>query len=116
LNRAHLLEGCDLLGVGLDTSLGNYVSQQHASRHSENALFWVQLYPIGSQAIECHAQVTNQVVRLPGFHDYGVYVSLNSSPDVISKNVLHTSLVRSARVSGTKRHRYVAVHPEGHDE
>jgi hypothetical protein len=68
------------------------------------------------QAIECHAQVTNQVVRLPGFRDYVVYVSLNGSPDVISENVLHTSLVRSARVSETKRHRYVAVHHEGRDE
>jgi hypothetical protein len=35
---------------------------------------------------------------------------------VISKNVLHTSLVSSARVSETERHRYVAVHPEGSDE
>jgi hypothetical protein len=25
-NRAHPLEGCDLLGVGLDALLGNYVS------------------------------------------------------------------------------------------
>jgi hypothetical protein len=75
-----------------------------------------QLYPVGSQAIECHAQVVNQVVRLPGFHDYVVYVSLNSSHDVISENVLHTSLVSSARISETKRHRYVVVHPEGRDE
>jgi hypothetical protein len=30
--------------------------------------------------------------------------------------MLHTSLVRSARVSETKRHHYVAVYPEGRDE
>jgi hypothetical protein len=35
---------------------------------------------------------------------------------VISENMLHASLVCSARVSETKRHRYVAVHPEGSDE
>jgi hypothetical protein len=34
-------------------------------RHSEDALLRVQLYPVGSQAIECHAQVVNQVVRTP---------------------------------------------------
>jgi hypothetical protein len=49
-------------------------------------------------------------------YDYIVYVSLNCSPDVVSENVLHTSLVCSAHVSETKRHRYVAVHPEGRDE
>jgi hypothetical protein len=26
-NRAHLVEGCDLLGVGLDASLGNHIPQ-----------------------------------------------------------------------------------------
>jgi hypothetical protein len=35
---------------------------------------------------------------------------------VISENMLHASLVCSARVSETKRYRYVAVHPEGSDE
>jgi hypothetical protein len=96
--------------------LGDDVPQQHASRHSKDALLGVQLYPVGSQAIECHAQVVNQVVRLRGFYDYIVYVSLKGSPDVISKNVLHALLVCSARFSETKRHRYVAVHPEWHDE
>jgi hypothetical protein len=92
------------------------IPQQQASRHSEDALLGVQLHPVGSQAIECHAQVANQVVRLPSFYDYVVYVSLNDSPDVVSENVLHTLLVCSTRVSKTKRHRYVAVHPEWRDE
>jgi hypothetical protein len=115
-NRAHSIEGRDLLGVGLDAPLGNYVSQQHASRHSEDALLGVQLYLVGSWAIERHAQVANQVVRLPGFHDYVVYVSLNGPPDVVSEDVLHTSLVRSARISEAKWHRYVAKHSERRDE
>jgi hypothetical protein len=51
-----------------------------------------------------------------GRHDYIVYVSLNGLPDVIQENVLHTSLVCSARVSKTERHCHVAVHPEGSDE
>jgi hypothetical protein len=69
-----------------------------------------------SQAVECHAQVIKQVICHPSLHDYIIYVSLNGSLDVISENVLHTSLVCSARVSETERHRYVAVHPERRDE
>jgi hypothetical protein len=61
-------------------------------------------------------QVANQVIRLPGFHDYVVYVSLTSPPDVVSEDVLHASLARSACVSKAKWHRYVAVHSEWRDE
>jgi hypothetical protein len=35
---------------------------------------------------------------------------------VIPENVLHTSLVCSARISETEWHHYVAVHPEESDE
>jgi hypothetical protein len=115
-NWTHTFEGCDLLGVGLDPLLGDDVPQEHASRHSEDAFLGVQLYPVGSQAIKCHAQVVNQVIRLPGLYDYIIYVSLNGSPDVIPENVLHTSLICSARVPEAERHRYVAVHSEGSDE
>jgi hypothetical protein len=85
-------------------------------QHYEDALLGVQLYPVGSQAIERYAPVANQVVRLPGFHDYVVYVSLNGLPHVVSKDVLHTSLVRSACVSKAKWHCYVAVHSKRRDE
>jgi hypothetical protein len=61
-------------------------------------------------------QAVNQVVCLPGLCDYIVYLSLNDSPDVVSENMLHASLICSARISETKRHRYIAVHPEGSDE
>jgi hypothetical protein len=46
-NWAHPLEGRDLLRVWLDPLLGDDVSQQHASRHSEDTLFGVQLHPVG---------------------------------------------------------------------
>jgi hypothetical protein len=68
------------------------------------------------QAIECHAQVANQGVRLPSLYNYVIYVSLNGPPDVVSEDVLHTSLVCGTRVSEAKRHRYVAEHPEQLDE
>jgi hypothetical protein len=61
-------------------------------------------------------KVANQVIRLPGFHDYVIHVCLNGSPDVISEDVLHTSLVCCAHVSETERHRHVAEHPKRRDE
>jgi hypothetical protein len=96
LNWAHPVEACDLFRVGLDAPLGDNVSQQHATQHPEDAFFGVQFHPVSPQAIERDAQIINQVVRLPGFYDYVVYVRLNGPPDVVSENVLHTSLVRSA--------------------
>jgi hypothetical protein len=111
-NRAHPVEGRDLLGVGLDAPLGNNISQQHAARHPEDAFFAVQFHSIGPQAIKRNAQVVNQVIRLPGFYDYVIYVSLNDPPDVVSE----ASLVRSTCVSEAKRHRYVAEHPKRRDE
>jgi hypothetical protein len=79
-------------------------------------LFGVQFHPVGSQAVERGVQVTNQVIRLPGLHNYVVYVCLNSPPDVVSENMLHTSLVRSTCVSESKLHRYAVEHPERRDE
>jgi hypothetical protein len=61
-------------------------------------------------------KVANQAVHLPGFYDYIIYVSFNGLPDVVSEDVLHTSLVCYAHVSEAEWHRYVAVHPERHDE
>jgi hypothetical protein len=115
-NRPHLVEGCDFFGVGLDAPLGNDVSQQHATRHPEDAFFGVQFHPVSLQAIERSAQVVNQVVCLPGLHDYVIYVRLNGSPDVVSENVLHAPLVRNARILEAKWHCYVAKHAEWHDE
>jgi hypothetical protein len=44
-NRAHLVEGRDLLGVGLDPSLGNDIPQQHAMRHPEDTLLGGSILP-----------------------------------------------------------------------
>jgi hypothetical protein len=115
MNWSHALEGGNLLGVGLNASLGDDVSQQLASWHAEDTFFGVQLHPISPLAAKRDAEVVNQVVRLPGFHVYIVYVCLDGSPDVIPENVLHTSLVCSARISETERHCHVAIHPERRD-
>jgi hypothetical protein len=41
---------------------------------------------------------------------------LNGPPDVIPENMLHTSLVCSARISETEQHRHIAIHPDRRDE
>jgi hypothetical protein len=61
-------------------------------------------------------QIINHVVRLPGFDDNVIYVRLNSSPDVVPENVLHTSLICSARVLEAKSQCYVPKHAEWCDE
>jgi hypothetical protein len=96
--------------------LGDDVSQQHVARHPEDALFGVEFHPVSPQAIERGAKIVNQVVRLHGFYDYVIYVRHNGPPDVVSENVLHTSLVHSARVSEAKWYCYVAKHAEWRDE
>jgi hypothetical protein len=85
-------------------------------RHPEDAFFGVQFHPVGLQAIERDTKVIDQVVCLPGLHDYVVYVSLNGLLDVVYENMLHTPLVRGTRISEAKWHRYVAEHPEWCDE
>jgi hypothetical protein len=40
-DRTHSFEGRNLLGVGLNSPLGDDVSKKHASRHSEDTLFGV---------------------------------------------------------------------------
>jgi hypothetical protein len=115
-NRARPVEGRDLFWVGLDAPLGDNVSQQHAARHPEDAFFGVRFHPVSPQAIERNAQIVDQVVRLPCFYDYVIYIRLNGLPDVVSENVLHTSLIRSTCVSEAKWHHHIAKHAELCDE
>jgi hypothetical protein len=56
-------------------------------------------------------QIINQVVHLPGFDNDVIYVSLYGPLNVVPENVLHTSLVRSVRVSKAKWHCYVENMP-----
>jgi hypothetical protein len=85
-------------------------------RHPEDTLLWVQLHPVCPHAIKHDVQIVNQVVRLPDLDDNVIYVCLYGLPDVVPENVLHTSLVRSARVSKVEWHCYVVKHVEWCDE
>jgi hypothetical protein len=68
------------------------------------------------KTVECDAQVVNQVVCLSVLYNYVINVCLNGPPDVVSEDVLHTSLVCSARISETKRHHHVVEQPKRCDE
>jgi hypothetical protein len=46
-NWTHPFEGCNIFGVGLDASLGDYVSQKHSSWHAKDTFFEVQFHPVG---------------------------------------------------------------------
>jgi hypothetical protein len=81
-----------------------------------NTFSGVQFYPVGPQAAERDAEIANQVVRLPGFHDDVIYLRLGGPPDVVSEDVLHAALVRCACIPEAERHRDVAKHPEPRDE
>jgi hypothetical protein len=61
-------------------------------------------------------QIVNQVICLPVFNDNVICVCLHGPPDVISENVLHTSLICSLDMSKTEWRRYVAKHAEWCDE
>jgi hypothetical protein len=56
------------------------------------------------------------LTRSSAFLVFTTISSMYVAPDVISENVLHTSLVCSARVSETEWHCYVTIHPERRDE
>jgi hypothetical protein len=85
-------------------------------RHPEDTFFGVQFHPVSPQAIERNVQIVDQVVHLPSFYNYVIYIRHNGPPDVVSENVLHTSLIRSARISKAKWHRDVVKHVEWCDE
>src|SRR6185503_16805436 len=97
---------------GLNASLGDDETQEHASRDSKHTLLGVELYPFGPKAIERDPKIGYQVVRLPEFHDNVVDICFYGSPYMILKYMDHTSLVRSSGVSKAKGHRDVAVHAE----
>jgi hypothetical protein len=61
-------------------------------------------------------QIANKDICLPSFHNNVIYIRLNGPPDVVSENVLHTSLIGSARVLEAEWHRYVAKYAERCDE
>ena len=67
--RAHVGDGHDFLGVGLDAAFGHDVSKQLPLRNPENTFFGIQLDVEPLEVHECHGQVCDQVASLSCF-DY----------------------------------------------
>ena len=64
---AHVGDGHDLLGVGLDATLGHDVSKQLPLWNLENTFFGIHLDVEPSEVHECCGQVCDQVASLSRF-------------------------------------------------
>ena len=82
----------------------------------QTRIFRIELYSIGSKAVERDLEIGYQVVRLPGFYDDVVDICLYVPPEMVPEYMEHTPLICSSGVSEAKRHRDVTVHAEKCDK
>ena len=82
----------------------------------EDTLLRVELDALLFEAFEGYFQVTDEVTRLLGLDHDVVHVGLDSSPDVLAKDLGHAPLVCGPCVSKAERHSHIAVHAEWCDE
>ena len=116
MDQAHVRDARDLLGVGLDPSLGYYEPEENASGDPEDAFFGVQSGSLGPEALECFIQVGHKAACLPGFDHDVIYVSLYRPAYEVPEDLEHTPLVCSPCVLKAERHGYVAKHSKRGDE
>ena len=72
--RAHIGDGRDFFGVGLDTTFGHDVSKQLPLRNPKNTFFRIQFDVEPSEARECRGQVCDQVASLSHFDHYVINI------------------------------------------
>ena len=108
--RAHVGDGHDLFGVGLDAPLGYDVSKQLSLWNPENTFFGIQLDVEPSEICERRGQVCDQVASLSRFDYYvisidGDYwfwplglIKLIERVDLVGEALLHAPLVGGASV------------------
>jgi len=116
MDRAHVRDGRDLFGVGLDPSLRHYEPEEHASGDPKNTFFGVQSDSFSPKASECLIQVGHKAACLPGFDYNVIYVSLYRSTYEVTEDLEHTLLVCSPYVLKAERHGYITKHSERSDE
>ena len=75
---SHLLNGLDLLWVGLDPSAGDQETEELARRHPEDALFGVELQAGSAETIESHCKIFKQGGAVSGLDHEIVDVSCES--------------------------------------
>ena len=119
--RAHVGDGRDFFGVGLDASFGHVVSNQLPLWKPENIFFGIQFDVEPSEVHERCGQVHDQVASLSHFDHYVIYIDgdcwfwpldlvrLVEGVDLVGKALLHALLIGGASILQTERHGYVAV-------
>ena len=74
---AHIGDGHDFFGVGLDAVFGHDVSEQLPFRNPENTFLGIQLDVEPSEVHECCVQVYDQVASLSRFYHYVINIDGN---------------------------------------
>ena len=82
----------------------------------QTRIFRIELYPIGSKAVERNLEIGYQVIGLLGFYKNVINICFYVPPDMVPEHVEHTALVCGSGVSEAEGHRDVAVHAERSDE
>ena len=72
--RAHVGDGRDLFGVGLDVALGHNLSKQLPFWNPKNTFLGIQFDVEPSEVHERCGQVCDQVTSLSRFHHYVIYI------------------------------------------
>ena len=98
LNWAHPCDGRDLLRVGLNATLRDDESKQHAPWDPKNALLGVELNVVCSEFCKGPLKIGYDLVSPFGLDHNVIHIGLDGSPDEVSKTLEHTTLVRSPYV------------------
>ena len=108
--RAHVGDGRDLFGVGLDAALGHNVSKQLPLWNPENTIFGIQFDVEPSEVHERCGQVYDQVVGSSYFDHYVIIIDgdcwfqsfvlirLIGRVDLVGEALLHAPLIGGASV------------------
>ena len=105
--RAHVGDGHDFFGVGLDATFRHDVSKQLLLWNPENIFFGIQFDVEPSEVRERYGQVCDQVVSLSRFDHYVINIDDNCwfrrlglimLIDLVSEALLHAPLVGGASV------------------
>ena len=126
--RAHVGDGRDFFGVGLDAAFEYDVSKQLPLWNPKNTFFGIQFDVEPSEVRECCGQVRDQVASLSRFDHYVINIDgdgwfwpvdlirLVERVDLVDKALLHAPLIGGASVLQTKRYCYVTVRTIHGDE
>ena len=103
--RAHVGDGRDLFGVGLDATLEHDASKQLPLRNPKNTFLGIQYDVEPSEVHKCCGQVCDQVTSLSRFDNYVIHIDgdcwfwpldfirLVERVDLVDEALLHAPLI-----------------------